>query len=159
MGFVHNKEDADDLTQETFIRAYQSLPEFKMKSAFSTWLYRIAVNTSLNKVRKSSGTSFCRGLNLSLAQEIKWPGSLLPRILTIRKYFNKTGTFPMDSEALDSLLKTSGLLLYSANMMIFHKRRCRNNEHNRRRCGSSLAACKKNLREKLSGSVQKKIRK
>ena len=57
MGFVHNKEDADDLTQEVFIQAYQSLPDFKMKSAFSTWLYRIAVNASLNKVRKSAGTS------------------------------------------------------------------------------------------------------
>lgn len=58
MGFVHNKEDADDLTQETFIQAYQSLPEFKMKSAFSSWLYRIAVNASLNMVRKFSGISF-----------------------------------------------------------------------------------------------------
>ncbi len=62
MGFVHNKEDADDLTQEVFIQAYQSLPDFKMKSAFSTWLYRIAVNASLNKVRKSAGTSFIQRL-------------------------------------------------------------------------------------------------
>ena len=54
LGFVHNKENADDLTQEVFIQAYQSLSGFKSEAAFSTWLYRIAVNASLNKVRKSS---------------------------------------------------------------------------------------------------------
>ncbi len=58
MGFVHNREDADELTQDVFIQAYQSLPDFKMESAFSTWLYRIAVNASLNKVRKSRKTNF-----------------------------------------------------------------------------------------------------
>src|SRR4030042_4179726 len=54
MGFLHNKDDADDLTQEVFIQVYQSLSRFKGEAAFSTWLYRIAVNASLNKVRKSS---------------------------------------------------------------------------------------------------------
>ncbi len=53
MGFLHNKDDADDLTQDVFIQAYQSLHRFKGDSAFSTWLYRIAVNASLNKIRKS----------------------------------------------------------------------------------------------------------
>jgi RNA polymerase sigma-70 factor, ECF subfamily len=53
MGFLHNKDDADDLTQEVFILAYQSLAKFKGDSSFSTWIYRIAVNASLNKVRKS----------------------------------------------------------------------------------------------------------
>lgn len=53
MGFVHNKDDADDLTQEVFIQAYQSLSRFKGDAAFSTWLYRIAINASLNKTRKS----------------------------------------------------------------------------------------------------------
>jgi RNA polymerase sigma-70 factor (ECF subfamily) len=53
MGFLHNKDDADDLTQEVFIQVYQSLKRFKGDSAFSTWLYRIAVNASLNKIRKS----------------------------------------------------------------------------------------------------------
>ncbi len=48
MGFVHSKDDADDLTQETFIRAWEALHTFKFDSAFSTWLYRIAVNSCLN---------------------------------------------------------------------------------------------------------------
>jgi RNA polymerase sigma-70 factor, ECF subfamily len=55
IGFLHNKEDADDLTQDIFIKVFQSLHTFKGESAFSTWIYRIAVNASLNRVRKNSG--------------------------------------------------------------------------------------------------------
>ena len=54
MGFLHNKEDSNDLTQEIFIQAYQTLSGFKGDATFSTWIYRIAVNTCLNKTRKSS---------------------------------------------------------------------------------------------------------
>jgi RNA polymerase sigma-70 factor (ECF subfamily) len=55
MGFVHDKDDAADLTQDVFIKVYKSLSGFKSDSAFSTWIYRIAVNICLNKVRKSPG--------------------------------------------------------------------------------------------------------
>lgn len=58
MGFLHNKDNADDLTQEVFIQAYQTLEVFKGDATFSTWIYRIAVNASLNKIRKSSKTRF-----------------------------------------------------------------------------------------------------
>ncbi|NCC62618.1 MAG: RNA polymerase sigma factor [Verrucomicrobiae bacterium] len=53
MGFVHTKEDAEDLTQEIFIRVYQSLHTFQGGSEFSTWIYRITVNMSLNFVRSN----------------------------------------------------------------------------------------------------------
>ncbi len=58
MGFLHNKEDADDLTQDVFIQTYQTLTAFKGNASFSTWIYRIAVNACLNKVRRSSKNSF-----------------------------------------------------------------------------------------------------
>ena len=48
--FVNNHEDASDLAQETFVRAWKGLPNFKGDSALSTWLYRIAVNVCLNRV-------------------------------------------------------------------------------------------------------------
>ena len=48
--FVGNHEDASDLAQDVFIRAYRALRTFKGQSAFSTWLYRVAVNVSLNRV-------------------------------------------------------------------------------------------------------------
>ena len=48
--FVGNHEDASDLAQDVFIRAYRGLHSFKGQSAFSTWLYRIGVNVCLNRV-------------------------------------------------------------------------------------------------------------
>ncbi len=48
--FVNNHEDASDLAQETFVRAWKGLRNFKGESALSTWLYRIAVNVCLNRV-------------------------------------------------------------------------------------------------------------
>jgi len=50
--FTRNHHDADDLAQETFMKAFESLKEFKQKSSFYTWLYRIAVNMSLNFLKK-----------------------------------------------------------------------------------------------------------
>jgi RNA polymerase sigma-70 factor, ECF subfamily len=49
---LRNKEDAADLMQETYIKAYEHLGSFKGNSAFSTWLYRIATNLALMKMRK-----------------------------------------------------------------------------------------------------------
>ena len=46
--YVHAQEEVDDVVQEAFIKAYRALPRFRGESAFYTWLYRIAVNTSKN---------------------------------------------------------------------------------------------------------------
>lgn len=48
--FVGNHEDASDLAQETFVRAWRGLAQFKGQSALGTWLHRIAVNLCLNRV-------------------------------------------------------------------------------------------------------------
>ena len=48
--FVGNHEDASDLAQDVFIRAFRGLKNFKGNASLGTWLYRIAVNVSLNKV-------------------------------------------------------------------------------------------------------------
>jgi RNA polymerase sigma-70 factor, ECF subfamily len=48
--FAGNHEDASDLAQDVFIRAYRGLHSFKGNSAFRTWLYRIGVNVCLNRV-------------------------------------------------------------------------------------------------------------
>jgi len=51
-GMTRNHEDTDDLTQETFMYAYKALGGFKQKSSFYTWAYRIAVNLTLNFLKK-----------------------------------------------------------------------------------------------------------
>jgi RNA polymerase sigma-70 factor (ECF subfamily) len=46
--YVNNHEDANDLTQEVFLRAWRGIGRFRGQSAFATWLYRIGVNACLN---------------------------------------------------------------------------------------------------------------
>jgi RNA polymerase sigma-70 factor (ECF subfamily) len=46
--FVRNPGEAEDVTQEAFIKAYRALPAFRGDSAFYTWLYRIGINTAKN---------------------------------------------------------------------------------------------------------------
>ncbi len=57
---VGTHEDADDVAQETFIRAYQALGDFRGDSSFYTWLYRIVMNLSLNAVRKHQLAGYLR---------------------------------------------------------------------------------------------------
>jgi RNA polymerase sigma-70 factor (ECF subfamily) len=52
--FVSNHEEASDLAQDAFIRAYRALGSFKGNSALTTWLYRIAVNLCLNRIKRRS---------------------------------------------------------------------------------------------------------
>ncbi|MDR1156326.1 MAG: sigma-70 family RNA polymerase sigma factor [Bacteroidales bacterium] len=49
---VENREDAEDITQEIFIKVFKSLERFREESEFSTWLYRIAYNTAISELRK-----------------------------------------------------------------------------------------------------------
>ena len=51
--FLGDYQEANDSAQEVFVKVYRSLKGFRFESAFSTWLYRIAVNTCKNKLRSS----------------------------------------------------------------------------------------------------------
>jgi len=61
-----NINDADDLAQETFIRVFKSISNFKGESSFSTWIYRIATNVCLDELRKRKNKKA-----VSLDDEIK----------------------------------------------------------------------------------------
>jgi len=49
---TNNHQDAEDLSQEVFLKAYHSLKKFRGDAKLSSWLYRIAVNTCIDKIRK-----------------------------------------------------------------------------------------------------------
>lgn len=49
---VSRKVEAEDITQEVFIKVFQSLDKFREESGFATWLYRIAYNTTISELRK-----------------------------------------------------------------------------------------------------------
>jgi RNA polymerase sigma-70 factor (ECF subfamily) len=52
---MNHSEDAMDISQEVFLKAYRSLSNFDERSAFSTWLYRITHNTCIDEIRKRKG--------------------------------------------------------------------------------------------------------
>jgi RNA polymerase sigma-70 factor (ECF subfamily) len=58
---VHNQDDAVELAQETFVRAYENLSKFESRSSFSTWLYRIAANLAIDFRRREGRHQVLRG--------------------------------------------------------------------------------------------------
>jgi RNA polymerase sigma-70 factor (ECF subfamily) len=52
MKILNNREDAEEVAQDSFLKAYRGLGSFGRKSKFSTWLYRITYNTAITKTRK-----------------------------------------------------------------------------------------------------------
>ncbi|MCW3806022.1 RNA polymerase sigma factor [Plebeiibacterium marinum] len=51
LSITKNREDAEEVAQDAFVKAYKNLASFKGKSKFSTWLYQIVHNTALSKIR------------------------------------------------------------------------------------------------------------
>ncbi len=69
-----NEQDAEDVSQETFIKAYKNIQNFEGRSKISTWLYRIAVNEALMFLRKQ------KGIFVDIDQEIETEtGDFIPR--------------------------------------------------------------------------------
>lgn len=58
MGFTNNYHDAEDIAQDVFVELFESLPGFRNEAKLSTWLYRIAVNKSLNFLRRKKRETF-----------------------------------------------------------------------------------------------------
>lgn len=60
---VGSEEDAADMTQEVFLRAYRALGTFRGESKFSVWLYRLTTNVCIDFLRSAGGTRPCRSLH------------------------------------------------------------------------------------------------
>ena len=66
LGLVHNTEDAEDIAQEVFIEVFRSVQKFRGDSKLSTWLYRIAVNRSLNFIRDNRQRKWFQSIDDSI---------------------------------------------------------------------------------------------
>nr|WP_319271947.1 sigma-70 family RNA polymerase sigma factor [uncultured Draconibacterium sp.] len=62
-GLVQNREDAEDVAQEVFVEVYRNIEKFRSDSKLSTWLYRIAVNRSLNHIRDNKKHRWFQGFD------------------------------------------------------------------------------------------------
>lgn len=73
LNITRNREDAEEVVQEAFLRAYRHLRQFQGTAKFSTWLTRIALNQSLARLRKQHGAKA-----ISLDGEVQFDGEVLP---------------------------------------------------------------------------------
>ena len=80
-----NSEDAEDLAQETFVKAFRSISKFKGKSSFYTWLYRIGINLTLAYLRRNK---FRRFFSFNKLEDTD--GTLLDRISSSDRSDQKT---------------------------------------------------------------------
>ena len=74
LNITGNPEDAEDVLQEAFLKAFENLPRFREDSRFYTWLVRIAVNQALMKLRKRRSDKL-----VSLDDPIEEDGEFIPR--------------------------------------------------------------------------------
>jgi len=77
-----NREDANDVTQDVFVKAFRNIHRFKGNSAFFTWLYRIAVNTAISFIKKNRNRQYFSLENL----EEEGVSGKLAEILSSRKH-------------------------------------------------------------------------
>ena len=87
--------DAEDLTQEAFLQVFRSIGSFRGDSAFSTWLYRVAVNTVLMKLRRRKSPPV-----LSLDEPVSAESPSLRRDVG-KADPSLSGAIPLDSRGLD----------------------------------------------------------
>jgi RNA polymerase sigma-70 factor (ECF subfamily) len=95
---VGNAEDAQDVVQEAFLNAYQSLDRFKGEAQFFTWLYRIAVNTAISLKRKrrvalrlEAGRDGAGGVEPLDSSDASRPGHALEQAEQERRIHNALG--------------------------------------------------------------------
>ncbi|MFK8059265.1 MAG: RNA polymerase sigma factor [Polaribacter sp.] len=75
-----NREEAEEVSQDTFIKAYKNLSKFKGDSKFSTWLYRIAYHTSLDAIKKNKNNNQTIEINEITFNQIKSVENILEGI-------------------------------------------------------------------------------
>lgn len=115
---VGNPEDAADMSQEAFIKAYNSLDNFRGDSKFSVWLYRIVSNVCLDFLRRRSRRSTVslsledddgEDVQLDIADESQSPEKLLERRLTRDAVRRGLEAIPPDSRQILLLREIQGL--------------------------------------------------
>lgn len=107
---VRDRADADDVTQETFVRAYRALSKFDGRSEVYTWFYRITVNLSLNRIRarKSSRARHADDPRLDGVVDVQ-PGSESPAKSAERRQLYEALTSGIDE--LSDTLRTTLILV------------------------------------------------
>lgn len=141
ISFAQNGQDAEEITQDVFIKIYNNAAKFKGNSTVSTWIYRITVNTALNAIQKKKRLSFVKfGETYPDQPDFEHPGVLLENKENAKTLFKVIDTLPDSQKTAFILSIVEGLPRQEvANIM----------ETSLKAVESLLQRAKKNLRDKL----------
>lgn len=110
--YIRNPDEALDVAQDTFIKAYRAIGGFRGESAFYTWLYRIAINTAKNQLASRKKEYLESDLNLGEAESLDdlglLPDQVSPESLLLTEELRKTIFSTIDS--LPEEIKTAIML-------------------------------------------------
>jgi RNA polymerase sigma-70 factor (ECF subfamily) len=100
--FVGNHDDAEDVAQETFVKAYLALGDYRGEARFFTWLYRIAFNLAVSAVRKRQVVSYLRQSELvrRVFPEPERPDSILELAETEERLLRAVAALPEKQRAV-----------------------------------------------------------
>lgn len=118
-GMLRNREDARDVTQEAFVKAYRSLDTFRLESSFYTWIYRIAMNLAIDHTRRRKRretAGFDEGIatrdgngEIAEAHHEDGPGRQLERKRLFAKIMDAMQELPEDQRQVILLRELEGL--------------------------------------------------
>jgi RNA polymerase sigma-70 factor, ECF subfamily len=99
-GLLHNREDAEDVAQDVFVEVFRSIDKFRADAKISTWLYRIAVNRSINHLRDN--------------KKHRWFSSFESDVKTENKKLLQLESGPADQPEFELENKQRALILHEA---------------------------------------------
>ena len=89
VSFTRNIQDADDIVQDVFVQAYRRLDRFRGQSTFFTWVYRIAVNQTLNFLKRKNREAGRREMDNRTALRGERPAAFSPEADSLREELNR----------------------------------------------------------------------
>jgi len=101
---LNNREDAEEIVQDSFLRAFKSLEKFRHDSKFSTWFYRIVVNNSLSKLTREKKDTL--NIDIEMVSD-----SIIENVESVYKGLTKTDQQKFINYALNELCIEDRLLL------------------------------------------------
>jgi len=117
LNYLQNVEDAEEVTQDVFVKVYQSLDTFKEESHIKTWIYRITINQSLDFIKKknskkrffSFGRKSDNEFEYTNSSNFEHPGILLENQEDAKVLFDTINTLPENQKTAFILAKVDGL--------------------------------------------------
>ncbi len=134
---VKNREEAEEVSQDTFIKVYKSLNRFKGDSKFSTWIYRVAYNTCLDRLKKNKRQEYTVAIDEYTEHQVKTLENALDALeeqekqLAIKKCLKMLPSedsfiltlYYFEELSLDEISKITGLKPNNVKVKLFRSRK------------------------------------